>query len=130
MMASKLEALYREYIESLNARRLGDLDRFVQDTLFYNDRRMTREDYRSLIGDAMAAIPDLHFEIELLLTDGEMVASRLKFDCTPASTFLGLEPNGKPVSFSENVFYRFVDGRISRVWSVIDKATLETQLRG
>jgi predicted ester cyclase len=37
--------------------------------------------------------------------------------------------NGRKVSFSENVFYEFRDERIWNVWSVIDKAAIESQLR-
>jgi predicted ester cyclase len=32
------------------------------------------------------------------------------------------------MSFTENVFYQFREGRIVQVWSVIDKAAIETQL--
>jgi predicted ester cyclase len=40
----------------------------------------------------------------------------------------GLPVNGKRISFTENVFYEFRDQRIEQVWSVIDKATIESQL--
>jgi predicted ester cyclase len=36
--------------------------------------------------------------------------------------------NGKRVSFAENVFYEFQDDRIEKVWSVIDKAVIASQL--
>ncbi len=42
--------------------------------------------------------------------------------------FLGLPANGRRVTFCENVFYEFQNGRVRRVWSVIDKAALEAQL--
>ena len=74
-------------------------------------------------------IPDLHFDIDLLVCEPPHVASRLKFDCTPAADFLGLAVNGRKVSFSENVFYRFRQGRIDAVWSVVDKTVIEAQLR-
>jgi predicted ester cyclase len=32
-------------------------------------------------------------------------------------------------SITENVFYRYQDARIAQVWSVIDKAAVERQLR-
>jgi predicted ester cyclase len=32
------------------------------------------------------------------------------------------------VSFTENVFYEFRQGKIVQVWSVIDKATIEAQI--
>ena len=73
-------------------------------------------------------IPDLHFNIELLISAPPYVASRLRFDCTPQGTFLGLQVNGTRVFFSENVFYEFRGGKIREVWSVIDKAAIEAQL--
>ena len=73
-------------------------------------------------------IPELYFDIQLLISDPPYVASRLEFDCTPAGTFLGLPVNGKRVSFTENVFYEFRREKIWQVWSVIDKAAIEAQL--
>jgi predicted ester cyclase len=73
-------------------------------------------------------IPDLRFAVELLVCNPPYVASRLAFDCSPAGQFLGLAVNGRRVRFAENVFYRYLMGRISEVWSVIDKAAIEAQL--
>ena len=55
-------------------------------------------------------IPDLYFNIQLLICEPRRIASRLGFDCTPRGSFVGLEINGRKVSFAENVFYEF-DGR-------------------
>jgi predicted ester cyclase len=73
-------------------------------------------------------IPDLHFNIQLLICNGSYIASRLAFDCSPKGSFLGLDINGKRVSFAENVFYEFLGEKIARVWSIIDKAAIEAQL--
>ena len=73
-------------------------------------------------------IPDLYFEIQLLVSDPPYIASRLVFDCAPRGTFLGLQVNGKRISFTENVFYEFRSEKIWHVWSVIDKAAIEAQL--
>ena len=74
-------------------------------------------------------IPDLHFNIVLLISDPPHIASRLGFDCAPKGQFLGLPVNGRKVSFSENVFYRFRNAKIEQVWSVIDKVAIEAQLQ-
>jgi predicted ester cyclase len=74
-------------------------------------------------------MPDLYFDIQLLLADPPLVASRLRFDVTPKGEFLGLRVNGRKVSFTENVFYEFMDEIIQEVWSVIDKDAIEAQLR-
>jgi predicted ester cyclase len=36
--------------------------------------------------------------------------------------------NGRRVSFAERVFYAFRNGKIAEVWSVIDKAAIDTQI--
>jgi predicted ester cyclase len=73
-------------------------------------------------------IPDLRFNIAQLVCNERFVASRLAFDCSPKGRFLGLDVNGRKVSFAENVFYEFRQGKIVQVWSVIDKAAIEAQL--
>jgi len=73
-------------------------------------------------------IPDLRFNIGLLAVELPIIAGRLDFDCTPIGRFLDLPVNGKRVQFSENVFYEFVNYKIEKVWSVIDKSAIEAQL--
>jgi predicted ester cyclase len=74
-------------------------------------------------------IPDLFFDIDFLVSEPPRVGSRLRFDCTPIVLLIGLPVNGKRISFTENVFYEFRDGRIEAVWSVIDKAAIASQLQ-
>jgi predicted ester cyclase len=71
----------------------------------------------------------LRFEIEFLVIEPPKLAARLAFNCTPTGEFLGLAVNGARISFAENVFYAFEDGRIREVWSVIDKEAIEAQLQ-
>jgi predicted ester cyclase len=73
-------------------------------------------------------IPDLRFLIQMLVAGTSTIGARLNFDCTPAGRFLGLDIDGQRVSFSEDVFYEYVDGRIRCVWSVVDKGAIEAQL--
>jgi predicted ester cyclase len=73
-------------------------------------------------------IPDLRFDIALLVAEPPVIASRLQFECSPKGMFLGLAVDGKKVAFAENVFYAFRGGKIAQVWSVIDKAAIEAQL--
>ena len=49
---------------------------------------------------------------------------------TPRDTFLGFTPDGEQVSFAEHVFYRFDEGRIAAVSSLIDRWSIAAQLRG
>ena len=128
MTDADLAAAYRAYIACLNRQDWPHLGQFVQDDVHYNGRQVGLSGYREMLERDFAAIPDLYFDIHLLVSEPPYVASRLRFDCTPKGRLFGLDVNGRRVSFTENVFYEFRDRRIARVWSVIDKAAIEAQL--
>jgi predicted ester cyclase len=100
----------------------------VDQQVIHNDRQIGIAGYRAMLERDFREIPDLHFDIQLLICEPPYVASRLRFDCRPRGNFLGLEVNGKRVCFTENVFYAFRAEKIVQVWSVIDKAVIEAQL--
>lgn len=129
MIKTDLSDIYRDYIACLNRQDWPQLERFVHGEVSHNGRRFGLAGYREMLAKDFHEIPDLYFDIQVLASDPPYIASRLKFDCTPRGTFLGLPVNGKRVAFAENVFYEFRSGKIWQVWSVIDKAAIEAQLR-
>jgi predicted ester cyclase len=128
MTRAELSEIYRAYIACLNAQDWPKLERFVHEEVRHNGRRIGFAGYRAMLERDFEEIPDLAFEIRLLIADPPHIASRLAFDCTPKGKFLGLDVNGRRVAFTENVFYQFRDGKIETVWSVIDKAAIEAQI--
>jgi len=128
MTKADLSDIYRDYIACLNKQDWPILGQFVHEEVHYNGERIGLSGYREMLEEDFRAIPDLYFDIHLLISEPPRVASRLSFDCTPKGILFGLHVNGKRVSFTENVFYEFRDQRIEKVWSVIDKATIESQL--
>jgi predicted ester cyclase len=128
MTEAALADLYRGYIACLNRQDWDNLYRFVADDARHNGRPFGLAGYRTMLERDFAEIPDLRFAIELLVCEPPFVASRLRFDCRPKGLFLDLPVNGRRVSFAENVFYQFREGKIGEVWSVIDKAAIEAQL--
>ncbi len=128
MNKNELSDIYRAYIACLNRQDWPKLQEFVQDDVRHNGQPIGLIGYREMLERDFSEIPDLHFTIRLLVSDPPCVASRLGFDCTPRGRFLGLPVNCKRVIFTENVFYEFREGKIDQVWSVIDKAAIETQL--
>lgn len=128
MNKTDLSNVYRDYIACLNKQDWPKLGQFVHDDVYYNGQRIGLSGYREMLERDFNEIPDLYFNIQLLISDSPYIASRLGFACTPKGTFLGLHVNGKRVSFTENVFYQFRREKIEQVWSVIDKAAIEAQL--
>jgi predicted ester cyclase len=123
-----LEVRYRAYIDCLNRRDWTRLSDFVSEKVRYNGEKVGLAGYRGMLERDVYEIPDLRFGIGLLVVQPPHVAARLLFTCAPKGTFLGLPVNGRTVSFSENVIYRFGAGGIEEVWSVIDKAAIQHQL--
>jgi predicted ester cyclase len=107
-----LSNVYRAYIACLNQQDWPKLKQFVHDDVYYNAQQIGLSGYREMLVRDFNEIPDLHFNIQLLIFDPPYIASRLDFACTPKGKFLGLQ----------------VGGKIERVWSVIDKASIEAQL--
>ncbi len=123
-----LASIYRDYIACLNGRDWAALGRFVRDDVRHNGRAFGLNGYRAMLEGDCERIPDLRFAVQILAVDPPFVASRLRFKVTPKGEFLGLPVNGRTVTFSENVFYEFLDGKIREVWSVLDKTAIEAQL--
>ena len=128
VIKTDLSDVYRHYIACLNKQDWPKLEQFVHDEVCYNGQRIGLLGYREMLERDFYEIPDLYFNIQLLLSDPPYIASRLGFACTPKGKFLDLHVDGKRISFTENVFYEFRREKIEQVWSIIDKAAIEAQL--
>jgi predicted ester cyclase len=130
LASTSLSDLYRAYIDCLNRRDWEQLGQYVDDEVEHNGRPLHLSGYRDMLVKDFEDIPDLRFNVQLLACSPPLVAARLAFKCSPKGKFLGLNVNGRVVSFAENVFYEFKLSKIASVWSVIDKGAIEAQLPG
>jgi len=128
VIKTDLSDIYRNYIACLNRQDWPKLGQFVHDEVIHNGQRVGLSGYLEMLERDFEEIPDLYFNVQMLISDPPYIASRLGFDCTPKGKFLGLYVNGKRVHFAENVIYEFRSEKIVQVWSVIDKAAIEAQL--
>jgi len=99
----------------LNRQDWQKLGRFVHDDVIHNGRRFGLSGYRAMLEKDFEEIPNLYFNIQMLIADPPRIASRLSFDCTPKATFLGFHVNGKRISFAENVIYEFLGKKIREI---------------
>jgi predicted ester cyclase len=128
MPGSNLPAIYRSYIACLNNQDWQTLGQFVHEDVHYNGKAVGLAGYREMLEADFRAIPDLSFNIELLIAEPPRIASRLWFDCTPIGMLFDLPVDGKRVQFAENAFYEFLDDRIKTVWSIIDRTAIASEL--
>lgn len=123
-----LPEFYHAYIGCLNRLDWDELGRYVADDVKHNGRSFGLSGYRSMLISDFEDIPDLRFVIDRLVCEAPLIAARLMFDCSPKGQFLGLNIDGRRISFAENVFYEVKGGKIVDVFSAIDKTAIENQI--
>jgi len=77
-----------------------------------------------------ASFTDLLGAIEEIFAFGDWVAARVRWTGISTGEFMGKQPTGKAVSFSEFEIVRCEDGRIVDLRQVADVASLMAQLEG
>jgi steroid delta-isomerase-like uncharacterized protein len=82
----------------------------------------------SIVSGFMAAFPDLQFEIEDLVADGDRVASRMTARATHTGEYLGMPATGKSVKCSVFGIARVSDGKLIEHWGVTDELQLMQQV--
>ncbi len=74
------------------------------------------------------AFPDLHIEVDDVIEEGDISATRITVTGTHTSGALGIEATGKTVRFGGIVMTRWKDGKIVEGWNQIDIAGMLKQL--
>jgi steroid delta-isomerase-like uncharacterized protein len=128
------KALVRRFYEEVWTR--GNLD--VADQVFAED--YARHDLRAgdpapgpegqkqIAAAFRAAFPDLIWDIDFILADGEYVAGRWTAAGTHLGPWAGVEPTGRSMEFSGINVFRFADGKVVEIWNHRDDLGLMEQL--
>ena len=77
MIKTDLANVYRAYLTCLNQQDWPKLAQFVHDEVSYNGQRVGLPGYRERLERDFYEIPDLHFDVQLLICDPPYLASRL-----------------------------------------------------
>jgi predicted ester cyclase len=91
-----------------------------------------RKGFERIISKVRTAFPDMHYNVEDVLTDGDRVV--LRSTCTGTQTgpltFLRFEgpPSNKPVRFEQIHILRVAGGKIVEMWMEQDTLALLRQL--
>jgi steroid delta-isomerase-like uncharacterized protein len=112
------KAVIRAFAEEvINQGRLERADDLVAEDFLELDplpgQRQGREGLKEIIGVIRTAFPDIHWVMEEMVAEGEMVFSRFTWSGTHFGTFLGIPATGKQVNVSGMVLDRVVAGRMA-----------------
>ena len=136
-MSEVLKNRIRQFVEEIwHKGNLGAIDEFIAPDYIRHTSQFREggrdvhgpEDARKSIAALRASFPDIHFDLEDILAEGDKVVARWTCTGTHRGEFRGIAPTGKRVAFSGMNIYRLRDGKIVERWSVKDYATVFRQL--
>ena len=126
------EAVMRQYIEQvLNQGDFSVLNDLVHPDYVYRapgHELRGREQLQALFKAYRSAFPDLHIDIDQLVTTVDRVAVAFTLTGTHDGSLMGIAASGHPVSVNGAVFSRFRDGKIAEEWEILDQLSLFEQL--
>jgi predicted ester cyclase len=74
------------------------------------------------------AFPDLHYAIEVLIAEGDLVAGYLTAHVTQTGECMGVRATGKRVTWTETHIGRYSDGKLVAPWVNSDQLGMMHQL--
>jgi steroid delta-isomerase-like uncharacterized protein len=130
MLIEDNKELVRRYIETWNRGDLEGMSEFWAPDMIHHTRSGSHgfESVISIVANFMSAFPDLKFEIEDLVADGDRVASRMTAVGTHTGEYMGVAATGRTVSCSVLGFARVADGKLVEHWGVTDELHLIEQI--
>jgi steroid delta-isomerase-like uncharacterized protein len=93
-----------------------------------DSRRDQDSAHISILRWLFTAIPDVHYAIDHIVAERDIVALNTTVTGTAKSEMFGLPAAQKKVRFKSMFFYRLKDGKITEEWEVVDLAFLNEQL--
>ncbi|TRX88338.1 hypothetical protein FHL15_010776 [Xylaria flabelliformis] len=120
---SGLEDAVKAFFNSINDRTMAsELPKICHSELTHSGNKLTLDVYLQLAEKGMMAVPDVQLTIQNIVadSDAQRVFVRLEHQCTPVKEVEGLVPDGQSVKFAETSIYQFDDGKISRMWPIVD----------
>lgn len=86
------------------------------------------ENYKQVVLATRAAFPDIHFETQDFIVEGDQVVVRSTATGTHEGEFLGIPPTGRVVKFQTIDIHRIADGRIVETYHVEDLLSVLIQV--
>jgi steroid delta-isomerase-like uncharacterized protein len=127
----QIKQVIRQVFESYNQQDMEKVEKLYSPKHIFHFPGVPPMDWNShkqFIVGLSKAFPDLHFQVEDIVAEGDKVAYRLTVSGTHKGEFLGLPPTNKKVSFSSTGITNIVDGKVSEDWVDADIMGLMQQL--
>ncbi len=133
MAAVENKAVIRAFVEDvINRGRLERADDLVAKDFVELDplpgQQQGREGLKEIIGVIRTAFPDIHWVMEEMVAEGELVFSRFTWSGTHRGTLFGIPATGKRVTVAGMVLDRVVEGTMVESRILMNNMALMQQL--
>lgn len=91
-------------------------------------RMVSREEMGEIVLRWREASPDLRMEIDELVAERYLVATRLTLSGAHEGPWAGAEPTGRQIAMALMMFFRFEEGRLVELWESDDQPGFQQQL--
>jgi steroid delta-isomerase-like uncharacterized protein len=127
------EATMRRFYEFLSAHDVDGFGDLLADDLIEHEAfpgfPPTKEGVKDIFRMYFAAFPDLHFDVQDVLSDGDKVVARARCSGTNDGEFMGMPATGKRFEVEEIDIVRFgEDGLAHEHWGVFDAMNMMQQI--
>lgn len=127
--------MHRWFDEVWNQQRTDTIDELMTDETIHHGlakpdgEAISRlDDFKNFHRAFINAFPDLHVEVEDVMTDGNKLAVRCSVTGTHTGDGLGFAPTNQRVEFTGGGMCIFEDGKFTEVWNEFDFMKMHTQM--
>ncbi len=132
MSTQENKAIVRRMVEMLNKGDMAALDQYIAanavDHSLPPGVPNTREGFKMFFSAFRAAFPDLHYDVETEIAEGDKVMNRSIGHGTMKGEFQGMPPTGKTGTWTEMHIVRLEGGKIVEHWANVDQMGMMVSL--
>lgn len=130
MAETDLRTFYLAYVKAANDRNFTAIRSMVADEVLMNDQPVKGDDIIASLRGFVDAVPNFSWHLEDLIVSDDRIAARLLDTGVPEKAWLGLEPTGRQVKYTEFAHYKVKDGKFVEMWFLMDFASAAQQIAG
>lgn len=129
-MSEQNKSLIRNYVETWNQGDLQKLSEYWSPNMVHHTRTKSHglEEVKNIVGSFMNAFPDLRWNIDDIVAEGDRVVTRMTAQATNTGSYMGLPATGKKITCAVMGIARVDDGKIAEHWGVTDELAMMAQL--
>ena len=124
------KTIIRRYVETWNRGDLDALCEFWAQDIVHHTRFQDNgyENTKRIVAEIMKAFPDMHFQLDDVLADGDKVVTRMTWSGTHTGAYMGVPATGRKVNCALIGVARMQDGKIIEHWGVTDELHMMQQI--